>query len=114
MYHVLQRENASIIQVDDDLDIASAPALASAINLAATATAEQRIIVSLEQCTFCDSTGLGVFATAKKRLEERFVVVLPLESRIRRVFNITGLTEVLRPYASLNEAFTSPIDAHVV
>lgn len=106
MYHTVQRDNASIIEVTNELDIASAPALSSAIEMAAQ-SADRPIIVSLEQCTFCDSTGLGALATAKKRLGAQFILVLPPSNRVTRIFDVTGLTTYLTPCASLQEALDS-------
>ena len=106
MYHALQHGNANIIEVDDELDIALSPALTLAIDAAAQ-SAEQFVIVSLERCTFCDSTALGVLVKAKKRLGAKFLLVLPPENRINRVFEVTGLRTHLTPCASLQEAVDS-------
>ena len=106
MYHAWQRGNASIIEVDTDLDIASSPALTAAIDLASQSV-ERCVIVSLESCSFCDSTGLGALVNAKKRLGAKFLLVLPSDSRLNRVFNVTGLTTHLTPFASLAEAIDS-------
>ena len=103
MYHAWQRGNASIIEVDDELDIVSSPALAAAIDIAAQST-DRYTIVSLEGCSFCDSTALGVLVKAKKRLGATFLVVLPSSNRINRVFDVTGLKTYLTPCASLQEA----------
>ena len=102
MYHALQLGNASIIEVDDDLDIASSPALGSAIDMAAEA--ERYVIVLLEGCSFCDSTALGVLVKAKQHLGAKFLVVLPPGNRITRIFDVTGLTTHLKPSASLQVA----------
>lgn len=106
MYHAWRRGNASIIEVDDELDIASSPLLASAIEMAVQ-SGDRFIIVSLERCSFCDSTALGVLVKAKERLGAKFLLVIPPGNRVNRVFDVTGLTTHLTPCADLQEALRS-------
>ena len=103
MFHVQQRGAASLIEVREDLDIATASTLESAIVIA-ECTSTARIVVSLEHCPYCDSSGLAALIRSKKRLGDRLIVVVPLESRVRRVFEVTGLTAALDLHPNLRVA----------
>jgi anti-anti-sigma factor len=104
MFHVRQTDDACIIEVDRDLDLVSASTLTSAIALADESAAGRTIIVSLEHSPYCDGSGLGVLATAKKLLGARLVIVVPLDNRVRRVFDLTGLSEHLALRSSVRDA----------
>ena len=103
MYHAWQRGNANVIEVDDELDSTSSSALASAIEIAAQSV-DRCTIVSLERCSFCDSTALGVLVKAKKQLGPKFLLIIQPDNRINRGFDVTGLTTHLTPCASLQQA----------
>jgi anti-sigma B factor antagonist len=95
------RPNATILHVSGDLDIASSEQLSSAIESAST-TSDLPIVVSLENCPYCDSTGLSIFVKTSKRLGNKFAIVVPPGSRCARVFDVTGLKKALPVYPSLD------------
>jgi anti-anti-sigma factor len=95
-----------IINVEHDLDICSSGSLASAIGLA-SAVADRHIIVSLEDCKFCDASALAVLLGAKASLGARLSIVVPLGRAARRIFEITNLTRRLSLCASLDEALAA-------
>lgn len=107
MFHVREIDNASLIVVESDLDMQTAPALESTILLAATDDV-RRIVVSLEACRYCDSSALAVFIRSKKAYGARFMLIVPPQSQTKKIFEITGLVDVLRPCASLDEALGMP------
>ncbi len=104
MHLVEQRGNATIIHVHEDLDTESSSGLASLIRLA-EGNSGQRIVVSLESCKYCYSAGLAVLTQAHHRIGANFFVVIPSGSRIRRLFEITGLSKVLQIAPTLKSAF---------
>jgi len=104
MFEVERRGDASIIHVDDDLDIASKDHLSDALARAEQAAAP-RVIVSLERCLYCDSSGLAELIRAHKRLGTALIVVVPPASQCRRIFEIAGLVTILRVYPSIDAAF---------
>ncbi len=93
MFHVQKHQEASLIEVGDDLDCFSAPALESAIAL--IEAADETAVVSLEHCDYCDSSGLAVLIKAKKRLGSRLVIVVPEQSKAYRIFTLTDLLKPL-------------------
>jgi anti-anti-sigma factor len=105
MLDVDTRSDATVIFVTADLDIASGEHLESAIVTAETAG--KPIIVSLAECPFCDSTGLGIFMRTKNRLGSTFAVVVPQDSRCRRIFEVTKLDAILPVYPTVEAALDS-------
>jgi len=103
VFDVHQVGEATIIDVAEDLDMCTSSALESTINLAAL-DLSKRVIVSLEKCLYCDASGLNVLVKARKRLGSMLLVVVPRANRIRRIFHITGLEEILSLSASLHDA----------
>ncbi len=94
IFSVTQKQDVSVIEVEDDLDIATSAALASAIELATLSTL-RRIVVSLETCRYCDASGLHVLLKAKTCLGSRLSIVVPPRRSSRLIFEITELVEEL-------------------
>ncbi len=101
MYSVTHFGNGCLIRVEHDVDILTSPSLASAIELAASGT-NGPVVVSLEACSYCDASALTVFLRAKAALGARFSIFVPSEHPIRRLFEITGLTQRLGLVASIS------------
>jgi len=82
-------------QVEGDVDIGSAPVLQAMLEELAGQTNE--VVISFERCTYLDSSALNVLVSTQKALSRqnatRFVLVIPRENRIRRIFAVSGLDE---------------------
>jgi anti-sigma B factor antagonist len=104
MLDIDDRENATIIHVLDDIDLASAGQLESALP---KTRSEKPVIVSLAGCSYCDSSGLTVLVRAKKRLDGNFAIVVPNDGSCNRTFEVTALDRVLPIYRSLEAALDS-------
>jgi len=103
MLSVQRSGNAtSIINVHADLDRVTSPALEAAILLAAPESG--RVVVSLEHCSYCDSSALALFVRARRSLGSRFMLVIPDGGSIQKIFQITGLSTVLSIYTTLEAA----------
>jgi anti-anti-sigma factor len=82
------------VAIDDDLDLATAPALrktlVEAIDKGAT-----RITLDLSRCTFMDSTGLSLLVTTHHRLAESGggLRLDGLTPPVRSVIEMAGATE---------------------
>ncbi len=82
--------------VAGEIDVASSPTLRVRISEMIDEGAE-RIVLDLSEMTFIDSSGLGVLVGALKRVREldrEDLVLEGLQGPPRRVFEITGLTEL--------------------
>lgn len=86
----------TVVEVGGEIDLHSAPQLRAELIKAGEGTAP-RVIVDLTGVTFIDSTGIGVLVGALKRVREAqgTLVFCGAQSRVRRVFEITGLMRAL-------------------
>jgi anti-anti-sigma factor len=105
MFCVSQREDVTVIDVTEDVDIVSGSLLENAIALAEQQTSSH-LIVNMEACKYCDSTGLAVLIRARKRLRERLLVVMTPGSICHRIFAITGLTDVFQASPDIQSALS--------
>lgn len=99
--------STAVVTLRGELDAHDAPRLretfAQALEEACAGGAEPRLVLDLTAVAFLDSTALGTMVGALRRAREAggdLSVVLP-ESPARRIFEITGLDELLdvRPSA---------------
>ncbi len=104
MFDVERRGDASIVHIDEDLDIACRERLGASIEAAERMDSPRLIVISLERCAYCDSSGLAELLKAYKRLRQHLVVVVPSGSQCRRVFEITGLNAILQISPSIDSA----------
>lgn len=84
------------LRVEGEVDVASSPTLRARIADLIDEGAD-RIVLDLDDMTFIDSSGLGVLVGALKRVSEldrKDLVLRGLQGPPRRVFEITGLTEL--------------------
>jgi|SRR5690242_20065569 anti-anti-sigma factor len=86
--------DAVVITLAGELDLASAAAFADAIDRA-TASGAELVIVDLRGLEFMDSTGIGVLVRARQaaaRSRYRFAVVKG-SPQVDRILSLTGLDE---------------------
>jgi anti-sigma B factor antagonist len=84
------------VEVVGEVDMTTAPELSQAIERTPDGT--DLVVIDLSEVSFLDSTGLNALVQGRRTLAERDValtVVVPPEGAIRRVFEITRLTEPL-------------------
>ena len=93
---VLPSAVAVILEVEGEVDMMTAPSLSKAISEVPEGT--QWVVVDLSKVSFLDSSGLNALVQGRRTLDARQVamrVVVPVDGAIRRVFEITHLTEPL-------------------
>jgi anti-sigma B factor antagonist len=95
----------TVLSVKGEVDVYTAPRLREKLVELATAGKHQ-IIVDLEEVDFLDSTGLGVLVGGLKRLRSHDgdLGLVCTQSRILKVFEITGLTKVFSIQDSVEAA----------
>ena len=104
MYSVEEFADATLIHVLSDLDTNSSENLEALIHLAEASVLE-RVIVSFATGRYCFSPGLVVLARAHHRIASRLIVVVPQLPRLRRPFEVTGLSRLLRIEPTIEGAF---------
>jgi anti-anti-sigma regulatory factor len=60
--------------------------------------------VSLADCRYCDASCLRTLLGAKHRLGKRLSIVVPRNGSVRRIFELTELTERLELYDDIDLA----------
>ncbi len=101
-------DERALLVVCGEVDIYTSPQLHEALDEAVDGGA-RHLLVDLSEVAFIDSTGLGVLIGATKQLQLRggaLVIVCPQE-KIRRVFQITALDQILAMHASREEALST-------
>jgi anti-sigma B factor antagonist len=106
--HNAQVDDAAVVAVKGEVDIATAPHLQQAIDSAIESPGARRLVVDLSEVGFFDSGALNVLVRSQNRLASReitlHVVIPPEQHHIRKVFEITRLTGPLGVVEHLSEA----------
>ena len=95
----------TVVAASGEIDVAAAPELREQlVSLIADGTSQ--IVVDLEEVDFIDSTGLGVLVGAVRRARgaDGDVRLVCTNSRILKVFGVTGLDEVFVIGTSVEDA----------
>lgn len=95
----------SVVAVSGEVDVATAPRLREQL-VGLVTDAHHQIVVDLEGVDFLDSTGLGVLVGALKRVRthDGELTLVCTQSRILKVFEITGLTKVFTIHDTVDQA----------
>ncbi len=102
---VSSHDAATVLAVQGDIDISTAPALSEAL-AALTSAPGAQLIVDLDGVGFLDSAALAALVGANKDVLAAggsLAVVCPKE-QLLRIFTITKLDAVLSVYPSLEKA----------
>jgi anti-sigma B factor antagonist len=93
------------VVVAGEIDVLTAPRLREQL-VSLVDEGHRRIVVDLDGVEFIDSTGLGVLVGALKRAHtyNGELALVCNSARIRKGFEITGLTRVFPMYGSILEA----------
>ncbi|HVS99833.1 MAG TPA: STAS domain-containing protein [Solirubrobacterales bacterium] len=94
---------AWVITVAGELDLAVADQLEAAIDRVA---ADAVVLVDLEPCEFIDSTAIALFVAARRRrrADGRQLAILRPTDQVKRVLELTGLTDNGLVFESVGDA----------
>ena len=98
-----RRDGVPVVVVEGDLDLASAPQLCTALG----AHRGERFVVDFSRVGFCDSSGLRALIGEAREcaiMTGRSIIVAPEDGQVRRLFELTGLTDVLEVTADVESA----------
>ena len=95
----------TVIAVGGEIDVYTAPKLREKL-ISLVEDGSYQLIVDMEAVEFLDSTGLGVLVGGLKRVraQDGWIDLVCTQSRILRIFKITGLNKVFNIYNSVAEA----------
>lgn len=101
-----------IVHIAGEIDVTSAAVLRDALE-ALIADGRRRLTLDLSDVTFLDSTGLGIVVGRLKRLARHggTMSVAASHERVRRVFTITGLDQLLEIHEDLESAVRAAAEA---
>jgi len=95
----------TVIAVSGEVDIATSPALDSAV-ITAIGEGAKHITIDLTDVSFMDSSGLGVVVRGLKRSREADIDLdlVITNDRVLKVFAITGLDQVIKIHSALADS----------
>ncbi|GGK21764.1 anti-sigma factor antagonist [Pilimelia terevasa] len=102
------RDDAAVIAVAGELDMATAPKLQDHVTQLVDA-GRTRLVFDLGDTSFCDSTGLSVFVRAKNACDAAGgeIRLAAPQRGVQRILEVSGLAEVLPTYPTVDEALTA-------
>lgn len=94
-----------VVEPSGEIDLATAPQLEACLD-ALFDSGTRQIIIDLGDVTFIDSTGLRALLKARKRLDRAggILVVVCHDASIRRVFDVSGMVDLLHVVESRRDA----------
>ena len=105
-FNIENRNNSTLIQVQaEKLDTHIAPALKSELVLV-SGKGEKNIILDLENCQYCDSSGLSAILVANRLCKNAggTFVLCGLNDAVERLITISQLDTVLNITGSVDDA----------
>lgn len=96
---------STVIAVGGEIDVYTAPKLREKL-ISLVESGSYHLIVDMENVEFLDSTGLGVLVGGLKRVRQHdgWIDLACSQSRILRIFRITGLSNVFDIYDTVAAA----------
>ncbi len=96
--------DTSLLSVEGDLDLASAPSLKWAL-ADLQASGSRHVVVDLAKVSFIDSTALGVLVGAQRGLDPGVKLAIACaEENVLRIFELTGLDSMFEIVPTLHDA----------
>jgi anti-sigma B factor antagonist len=95
-------DGTDVVAVAGKLDLYTAPEFERALDL--NGDAGGRVVVDLSECTFLDSTALGILVQANRRIGSNALLVVASGGEVRRAFEVSGLDSRLVLHPSLESA----------
>ncbi len=97
-------DDTSLLSVEGDLDLASAPSLKWAL-ADVQSTESRHVVVDLSKVGFIDSTALGVLVGAQRSLDPGVrLAIACAEENVLRIFELTGLDGMFEILPTLQDA----------
>lgn len=95
----------TVVHVEGEIDVSSADRLRETVGVLVS-EGRTDLVVDLSGVRFMDSTGLGLLVGVLKRVRTaggRLVLVVATD-KLRKVFELTGLTQVFTIHGTVDEA----------
>ncbi|MGL5615374.1 MAG: anti-sigma F factor antagonist [Sarcina sp.] len=101
-----KKENSLIIKLIGELDHHSAEEVRVKIDDRIDRNNEKNIVFDFSSVTFMDSSGIGVIIGRYKKikLREGKIAIASVNSRIKRVFELSGMFKIIKVYETVEAA----------
>ena len=90
-----------VVSIAGELDLYTAPEFEA---LAQNGDAPGRVVVDLSECTFIDSTGLGILVKLERRIGGHALLIVASAPEVLRAFEVTGIDRQLALHPTLESA----------
>lgn len=93
---LLEKESGCLVKLKGEIDIYTAPKLKKTL-IPLTEKEKTTICVDLNDVTYLDSTGLGIFIHAFKSATKynSHLKLVQVKDRVLRLFEVTGLLDIM-------------------
>lgn len=95
-------DETHVVSVAGELDLYTAPEFERVLQL--NGDANGRIVVDLSECTFIDSTGLGILVHADRHIGGNVLLIVATDPAVLRAFEVSGLDRHFALHPSLEAA----------
>jgi anti-sigma B factor antagonist len=95
-------DETQVVSIVGELDLYTAPQFEQA--LALNGSEPSRVVVDLSECTFIDSTGLGILLKADRHIGRDALLIVAAGPEVLRAFEVSGLDRRFALPASLEAA----------
>ena len=95
-------EDTRVVTVRGELDLYTAPEFERALGL--NGAANGRVVVDLTDCTFIDSTGLGILIAADRHSGGNGLLIVARGHEVLRAFEVSGLDGPLTLHPTVESA----------
>jgi anti-sigma B factor antagonist len=95
-------DETQVVSIAGELDLYTAPEFERA--LALNGAVKGRIVVDLSECTFIDSTGLGILVEADSHIGRNALLIVATGPAVLRTFEVSGLDRQFALHPSLESA----------
>jgi anti-sigma B factor antagonist len=95
----------AIVTFPADIDVTNASRIREQLIALVEDEGARVVVADLTATSFCDSAGITALATAHRKAKSSGAVVqvIAVSPQVRRVFELTGLNQVLEVFPSLDE-----------
>ena len=95
-------DETHVVSVAGELDLYTAPEFEEA--LALNGSEPGRVVVDLSECTFIDSTGLGILLKAERHVGRDALLIVATGLQVLRAFEVSGLDRQFALHPSVEAA----------
>lgn len=95
-------DETRVVSIAGELDLYTAPEFERALEL--NGAANGRVVVDLSECTFIDSTALGMLLRAERHIGGSALLIVATGAEVLRAFEVSGLARRFALHPSLGSA----------